>query len=414
MVNKNCELLFEYLRSILYDQKTKELNIELLEEPFRKLGMGLGYLDRAVREMKEYSADLSIGNLSGFYPGRDNFLCENLKNLHANLNHLTWQAKQVAAGDYSQQVSYLGEFSEAFNTMTKQLCERETLLKEEAEKEKRRAEVMEGYHELLLEMMQKSNERILVIDAETKEIMYGNCETERETCETAEGFRETSDVVEALILARDDMSEKMWEAEGADGRIYRIMTASIEWQGRKAYAHIIRDVTEEKQETEKLADQAYTDSLTQIGNRFYFREQLERLLKKKADFALCYFDLDHLKYINDRFGHAEGDEYIRAFVAAVKNRIREDDIFARIGGDEFCAVFRECPKKTAARKMEQVLTDFVDRNREKYPSGFSYGIIEVRGEEKETTVADLLQRADAVMYRQKRLHKQEYEKKLTF
>ena len=75
MVNKNCELLFEYLRSILYDQKTKELNIELLEEPFRKLGMGLGYLDRAVREMKEYSADLSIGNLSGFYPGRDNFLC---------------------------------------------------------------------------------------------------------------------------------------------------------------------------------------------------------------------------------------------------------------------------------------------------------------------------------------------------
>ncbi len=414
MENKNCELLFEYLRSILYDQKTKELNMEMLEEPFRKLGMGLAYLDRAVREMKEYSADLSIGNLSGFYPGRDNFLCENLKNLHANLNHLTWQAKQVAAGDYSQQVSYLGEFSEAFNTMTKQLCEREKLLKEEAEKEKRRAEVMEGYHELLLEMMQKSNERILVIDAETKEIMYGNCQAEKESSGSTEGFPKTSDEVEMLILARDDLSEKMWEAEGADGRIYRIMTASIEWQGRKAYAHIVRDITEEKQETEKLTDRAYTDSLTKIGNRFYFREQMERLLKKRTSFSLCYFDLDHLKYINDRFGHAEGDEYIKAFVAAVKNRIREDDIFARIGGDEFCAVFRECPEKTAARKMEQVLTDFMDGNRDKYPSGFSYGIIEVHGEEKETTVAELLKCADAVMYLQKRRHKQEYEKKLTF
>ncbi|MFR7901198.1 MAG: hypothetical protein ACLU6Y_16235 [Ruminococcus sp.] len=42
-------------------------------------------------------------------------MCENLKNMHSNLNHLTWQAKQVAKGDYSQTVSFLGEFSEAFN-----------------------------------------------------------------------------------------------------------------------------------------------------------------------------------------------------------------------------------------------------------------------------------------------------------
>ena len=82
--------------------------------------------------MKRYSAEISKGNLSIEAPGRDNFLCENLKNIHANLNHLTWQAKQVAKGDYSQSVSYLGEFSEAFNTMTKQLKEREEELEEEA------------------------------------------------------------------------------------------------------------------------------------------------------------------------------------------------------------------------------------------------------------------------------------------
>lgn len=93
MENKNSEILFEYLRSILYDTKTIELNIDALDESFRKLGRGMQYLDQAVQEMKSYTADLSIGNLSGHYPGRDNFLCENLKNLHANLNHLTWQAK---------------------------------------------------------------------------------------------------------------------------------------------------------------------------------------------------------------------------------------------------------------------------------------------------------------------------------
>ena len=87
--------------------------------------MGLQCLDRAVQELKAYSAALSVGNLSDCSPSRDNPLCENLKNMQANLNHLTWQAKQVAKGDYSQTVSYLGEFSEAFNTMTAQLRERE-------------------------------------------------------------------------------------------------------------------------------------------------------------------------------------------------------------------------------------------------------------------------------------------------
>ena len=138
MEDKNCELLFEYLRSILYDPSPEKLDISQLEPQFQKLGKGFRYLDKAVREMKEYSAALSKGILSGFYPGRDNFLCENLKNLHANLNHLTWQAKQVANGDYSQTVSYLGEFSDAFNTMTEQLREREMRLKEETEKEKAR------------------------------------------------------------------------------------------------------------------------------------------------------------------------------------------------------------------------------------------------------------------------------------
>ena len=99
MEDKNCDELFEYLRSILYDPKVKPLDMESLDEPYQKLGMGLQFLEKAVKEMKEYSAALSKGELSAKMPGRDNFLCENLKNMHANLNHLTWQAKQVAKGD---------------------------------------------------------------------------------------------------------------------------------------------------------------------------------------------------------------------------------------------------------------------------------------------------------------------------
>lgn len=52
MEDRNCELLFEYLRSILYDSEVKTLEIDSLDEPFRKLGMGLQYLETAVKEMK--------------------------------------------------------------------------------------------------------------------------------------------------------------------------------------------------------------------------------------------------------------------------------------------------------------------------------------------------------------------------
>lgn len=93
--DKNCDLLFEYLRSILYDSQIQTLDVVKLDEPYQKLGLGLQFLERAVREMKTYSEALSRGNLSVKTPPRDNFLCENLKNIHANLNHLTWQAKQV-------------------------------------------------------------------------------------------------------------------------------------------------------------------------------------------------------------------------------------------------------------------------------------------------------------------------------
>lgn len=59
MENRNCEMLFEYLRSILYDSTIETLDISRLDEPYRKLGRGMQFLQHAVEEMLAYSADLS-------------------------------------------------------------------------------------------------------------------------------------------------------------------------------------------------------------------------------------------------------------------------------------------------------------------------------------------------------------------
>ena len=262
MEDKNSELLFEYLRSILYDKKIQPLDVEQLDEPFRKLGRGLQYFAKTFTETKQYAAALSRGNLSVQPPPRENFLCENLKNIHANLNHLTWQAKQVAKGDYSQTVSYLGEFSEAFNTMTQQLKERELKLKQEAEREKIHAGMVETYNQLLVEMIDRSEEEIFVTSADGRRILYCKKRNDRSI--------DRNEVYQMCIrFAQKHRSEEsrdsfewIWEAEDSRHHFYRIITGYMQWQGEQAFLYIIRDVTKEKLREERLRMEANRDGLT--------------------------------------------------------------------------------------------------------------------------------------------------------
>lgn len=409
MEDRNCELLFEYLRSILYDSKVQPLEIEKLDEPYQKLGMGLQYLEKMVQEMKQYSAALSKGDLSGTIATRGNSLCDNLKNIQANLNHLTWQAKQVAKGDYSQTVSYLGEFSDAFNTMTAQLRERENALKQEAEAEKRHADLAESYNALLMDLISGSEEEIIVTNVDGTKILYCNRDDEPEKVKNGEIYRmcleqaakEQSSDAEYLTSVKWS-----WEAENSQHHFYKIRSRIIAWQGEKAYSHIIREVTETKQREELLRRKAQRDPLTGIGNRSYFLEKAEDLIEKEINLVFCYCDLDHLKYINDHFGHGEGDWYIRHFVQTVESQIRKEDIFARVGGDEFCIVLPNCPLQTAKEKIQNIHALFSGEKTRAYPKSFSCGMIEVPKDHEQINIADIIRQADSVMYLQKKKHQE--------
>lgn len=414
MEEKNCEKLFEYLRDILYSPEVRPLDVETLDEPYQKLGKGLRFLHKAVKEMKSYSEELSKGNLSVPQPEKDNFLCQNLKNMHSNLNHMAWQAKQVARGDYSQSVSYLGEFSDAFNKMTAQLKERELRLKEEAAREKEHASMMEGYSQLLMELIYRSEEQVLVVGVETGQVFYCNTKDNSEDPRTNEIFRLCLKMTEkqGTLERLQELAEQAWETEDSLHRIYKITTGLMHWQGELAYVHIIREATEERTREKKLEVEAYQDPLTGIHNRTYFEEQMAKLLERKEKMIFCYCDLDHLKYVNDRYGHLEGDRYIHRFVDTVKSCIRENDLFARVGGDEFCIILRKCPQEMAARKIKRIQKEFEEWEEIPYPQSFSCGFVEISGQNSRQTLNEIIQYADRAMYEQKRNHKEEYEKQL--
>ena len=390
MANENCEILFEYLRSILYDSNPTQIDIHSLDPDFQTLGMGLQFLDHAIQEMKQCSTALAKGNLSEFTPSRDNFLCANLKNIHANLEHLTWQAKQVAKGDYSQHVSYMGDFSNSFNQMTEQLKEREEHFKSEAELEKKHAETVNKYNQLLLELIRQSNDDVLITDIDQSTILYSSHNKVRVEQEN-----------EILYYFFTQIKQPCgWNMKDRDNRYYHIVTISMEWQDKPSFAHFIHDITQEKKEQDQLHKQAHMDALTQVGNRYYFKDEMQKLLDSKISATLCYCDLDHLKYVNDHYGHDKGDAYICDFVEILKSNIREDDIIARLGGDEFCILFKNGSIDSINLKMKLINEEF-SKHAIDYPQSFSFGTVYIDGN-KETSLLKILQTADQRMYAQKR------------
>lgn len=364
-------------------------------------------------ELLGFSAAIAQGDLSVDAPSKEDPLCRNLESIRSQLEHLIWQTKQVAAGDYSQQISAFGEFAEAFNTIINQLKEREARLTKEEEEIRKQAETVHSYNELLVELTQKQKEWILVIDAESKEIVYCNKrrdgEQEAENSECCEVCEHRLPFRNSLLNWEDDGQNNRWEINDEEHRYYGITTFPVEWQNRRANAHILRDITDEKLQTSSLKNKAYHDVLTGIYNRIYFEEYMEKILREKEPVILGYLDLDCLKTINDRYGHAKGDNYIRCFVQTIQKNFRTTDVFARVGGDEFCLILKAIEKEVVLEKLQIAMEEFRSYTDKESIYGFSYGIVEVKGEEETRTLKEIIDIADTAMYECKRKNKELYK-----
>jgi len=101
-----------------------------------------------------------------------------------------------------------------------------------------------------------------------------------------------------------------------------------------------------------------TDCLTQVHNKRYFIEHLERemsrSLRYKRSLALLMFDIDRFKWVNDTYGHLTGDFILKQLAGRIKDQIRRDDIFARYGGEEFALLLPELGSRAATQLAEKI------------------------------------------------------------
>lgn len=121
---------------------------------------------------------------------------------------------------------------------------------------------------------------------------------------------------------------------------------------------IKEDITERKQFESQLEFLACHDPLTNLFNRRRFQEELEGCLAYAERYnnngALLFLDIDNFKYVNDTLGHSEGDKLLIALADLIRQRLRETDVLARIGGDEFALFLPNITMEDACSVAEQV------------------------------------------------------------
>lgn len=185
-------------------------------------------------------------------------------------------------------------------------------------------------------------------------------------------------------------------------------------QGINSMAASLKSAQENLQEkidlaTQQLSYQATHDTLTGLINRREFELRVEHALQSAqengATHALCFLDLDQFKIVNDTCGHEAGDNLLRQLAYHLKNKLRDRDTLARVGGDEFSLLLENCSLDNAvdvARGLLDSIHDFrFSWEGKTFVVGGSIGLVMIN--RKSESVSLILSQADSACYTAKDL-----------
>lgn len=188
-----------------------------------------------------------------------------------------------------------------------------------------------------------------------------------------------------------------------DGRVIRVTYQSLAGGG---WVDMQEDITAQRQSDEKIKWLARHDTLTEIPNRFHFRECLEQQFDcydPRSGFALHWIDLDHFKEVNDKYGHLVGDGLLKSVASRLTSGLRAGDVVGRLGGDEFAilqvGIDREELADNLARRVLQNIRRPHDVLGHRLNAQASIGVAMApkHGQDPERLFAS----ADAALYRAK-------------
>lgn len=357
----------------------------------------IGYLE----EIRQYAASLFAGDMHATLR-RPGPLAGNLKGLQANLRHLTWQAQQVATGDFSQRVDFMGDFSDAFNGMVTSLSQaREEL-------EERVRERSADLHRLNERLQQELAERKLAQEAmhryseeihdlynlapcgyhslNSKGIFIRLNDTERQwlgySSEEVVGKMNFADLITdnsrpVFLENFKRLKERGWvkdlefEMVCKNGSILPVLlsaTAVYDENGDFVMSRsTIYDITERKKVEKSLAQAKEASPLTGLPGNVSIQNVITEKFAAATPFDIAYIDIDNFKPFNDFYGFEKGDLVIRTLAEVIVSVINqlgsaESSFCGHIGGDDFILITAPGMAETMTReiicKFEQLLKLF--------------------------------------------------------
>lgn len=190
-----------------------------------------------------------------------------------------------------------------------------------------------------------------------------------------------------------------------------INVTEVRLGGARRFTGIMRDVTERKYAEQRIQRLAHYDHLTGLPNRLLFYDRLDQAIslarRERHELALLYLDLDRFKAVNDTLGHDAGDELLKGAAARVRQRVRESDTIARIGGDEFALILPGMANRDHAAMVAGNIIDALSEGfqlgarKEEVRIGSSIGIAVFPADAQDRDV--LVKAADSAMYDAKRV-----------
>jgi diguanylate cyclase (GGDEF)-like protein len=178
---------------------------------------------------------------------------------------------------------------------------------------------------------------------------------------------------------------------------------------------VFHDARFSRRMVERIDYQAKHDSLTGLANRMLLTDRLNRAVSMAARhhrrIALLFLDIDNFKAVNDHYGHSTGDEMLRNISTAILTCVRATDTVARLGGDEFVILLTEIEQtEDAAQVAENLLHCYPGREMDgEYSRDLTLSIGVSTFPENGPSAVDLMQCADAAMYRAKALGRNNFQ-----
>jgi diguanylate cyclase (GGDEF)-like protein/PAS domain S-box-containing protein len=213
-------------------------------------------------------------------------------------------------------------------------------------------------------------------------------------------------IARTLETGRDETAVVLGlhHADGTRAWISLSTRGILESDGRPSSVVVsFADVTERRMFQQQLEHQALHDALTGLPNRRLFMQRLDHALdlarRRDERVAVAFIDLDGFKRVNDTHGHELGDRLLATIGQRLAETLRGSDLIARIGGDEFCAIFTGVANQAAARSIAQRMLDTVAPAIDFPNVTASIGLSLFPDDATEPSI--LLRQADAAMYKVK-------------